>query len=237
MRSRGVRLDLFICMLLAALMFWGIWQVADYFGVLEKAFDAIGNAVSEEKEVADGEVGGFATEDTPIVSTMEEISQMAQDGKVFTIETTRMKYTNYGVFQGGNYDWRILRLEGNYAIAVKLNTKKIKRGENIDDMTLPVGQVIPEAPAALDEMQKCIEGTDDTLIIDAYIDMDGEAKATYISSTMQATMIIIWIISAVIPLLLFALYIVSVLWIHSFFAKRGIFPPVFPGRENKKKKG
>ena len=39
MRSRGVRLDLFICMVLAAFMFWGIWQVGSYFGVLEKAFD------------------------------------------------------------------------------------------------------------------------------------------------------------------------------------------------------
>lgn len=237
MRSRGVRLDLFICMVLAALMFWGIWQVGSYFGVLEKAFDAIGKAVSEEKEVADGEVGGFATEDTPVVSTMEEIVQMAQEGKVFTIETTRTRYTNYGLFQGGNYEWRILCLEGDQAIAVKLNSKKIKRGESIDDALLPVGQVIAEPPAVLDQMKDAVEGTEDTLIIDAYIDMDGEAKATYISPTMQTAMVIIWMITAVMPLGVFALYIVSVLWIHSFFAKRGIFPPVFPGRENKKKKG
>lgn len=227
---RGVRLDLFICMIIAGALFAGIWFVGDKIGLLELVFDGIEAMVDGSKDVPDGEVGGYATEDTPCVSTVQELAVMAQEGKTFTIETSSGKYSNYGVLSGTDYDWHILELDDGRAIALKLNTKKIQDSESSWKNILPVGKIVPEEPEILEDMAEMLSDSSLVYISDAYIDMDGEAKTTYISGGMKAAILIMGIGVMVMPIALFVLYIAAILWIHSLFVKKGIFPPVFPNR-------
>ena len=88
-----------------------------------------------------------------------------------------------------------------------------------------------EEPEILDDMADMLSDTDVVYITDAYVDMDGEAKATYISTGMKSAMVIIGIATMLIPIALFALYIVTIFWIHSLFVKKGIFSPVFPNKK------
>lgn len=228
---KRIRLDLFICMIIATALFAGIWFAGDKIGLIDMAFDKIGNLVDSTEDVPDGEVGGYATEDTPRVSTTQEMVNMAQENKTFTVETSAVKYSNYGLLTGEEYEWRILKLDDGRAIALKLNTEKIQdsntRGINI----LPVGKVVLEEPEILDDMADMLSDTDVVYITDAYVDMDGEAKSTYISAGMKSAMMIIGIATMLIPIALFALYIVTIFWIHSLFVKKGIFPPVFPNKK------
>lgn len=80
---RKIRLDLFICMIIAGVLFAGIWFVGDKIGLFDIVFEGIGTMVDGSQDVPDGEVGGYATEDTPRVSTMQEVVAMARAGKTF----------------------------------------------------------------------------------------------------------------------------------------------------------
>ena len=155
---------------------------------------------------------------------------MANMEQTFTVETSTVKYSNYGVLTGAEYDWRILTLDDGSAFAVKLNSKKIQDGEALGENILPVGKVVLEEPEILEKAKEMLEGSGKTLIYDAYIDMDGEAKATYISGGMKTAMLIMGIGSMIMPFVLFAVYIAATLWVHSIFVKKGIFPPVFANR-------
>ena len=228
---KRIRLDLFICMIIATALFAGIWFVGDKIGLLEMVFDKIGNIVDRTQDVPDGEVGGYATEDTPRVSTIQEMVNMAQENKTFTVETSAVKYSNYGLLTGKEYEWRILKLDDGGAIALKLNTEKIQDSNSRGINILPVGKVVLEEPEILDDMADRLSGTDVVYITDAYVDMDGEAKATYISAGMKSAMVTIGISSMITPIVLFVLYIVTTLWIHSLFVKKGIFSPVFPNKK------
>ena len=226
---RRIRLDLFICMLLATALFAGIFFVGDKLDLMEKFFDGLETVVTGTKDVPDGEVGGYATADTLRVSNVEELAAAAQEGKTFTVETSSVKYTNFGVFTGDNYDWRILKLDDGVCFAVKLNTKKIQNGDELSTKILPVGKLVEEAPGALEDMKEELEGADIAgFIVDVYIDMDGEANSTYVSPNTNTVMIVLSVVMSALPLLLFVLYMVTIFAIHSVFVKKGIFPPVFP---------
>ena len=234
MRSRGVRLDLFICMIIVGAIFVGIFTVTEKLGVLDTAFDVIGTLVDGSKKVADGEVGGKATPKTPRASSMEDVVKLSQQGKAFTIETGSVNYYNYGTFVGDNYEWRILEIDDDNAMAVRLNTNNIQDGDSVYTEILPVGRVVFEAPGALEEMQEAIRGEDIAFVTNAYIDMDGKANATYINPMMQSTMILVTLAGPIFGLLAFILYILAVLGVHAIFVKLGLFPPVFTPKSGKK---
>lgn len=223
-----IRFDLFICMVIAGALFAAVWFVGDKLQLNKGVYDVISNIVDVSEEVSDGEVGGYPTQDTPIVSNMQEVAMMAQAGKSFSIEISTARLAKYGVLNGKEYDWRILELADGGYIAAKVNSKKIQDSEMVGNYILPVGKVVMEEPEVLDEMIELLTGSTGIYVPDAYIDMDGEAKTSYISPGMETAMIIMTIISMVKPYILFALYIIAVLWIHSLFAKKGIFPPIFP---------
>lgn len=233
MRRKGIRLDLFICMIIAAVIFAGIWFVGDKLGVGDKLLSGADTLVAGGKDVPDGEIGGYATDDTPRISTVEELVAVAQEGKTFTVETRAVKYLNYGTFVGENYEWRILKLNDGRAMAVKLNKDKIQENDSGTHI-LPVGKMVLEQPGALEDMREAVSGTDTALVVDAYIDMDGEAKATYMSIGQRVAMVVINVLMVVLPIVMFVLYIVSVFAIHSIFVKKGIFSPVFPNKNAEK---
>lgn len=227
MRRRGVRLDLFICMIIVTAIFWGLFTLTEKLGVLDIAFDAIGTLVDGGSNVADGEVGGRATPNTPRATSMQDLVEFSRRGQTFTIETRAVEYYNYGTFVADNYEWRILEIDDNNAMAVKLNIDNIQDTNGFNDKILPVGRIVVEQPGALDEMQEMVSGEDFTLITNAYIDMDGEANATYISPMLQGSMILITLAGPVMGILAFVIYILSIFGVHAIFVKLGIFPPVF----------
>ncbi len=232
MRVRKIRLDLFICMLIAMAIFAGIGYVGGKLGVVDKVIDAVGTALDGSRDVPDGEVGGYATDDTPRASTMKDLVELAENNQTFTIETEATKYLNYGTFVGEDYEWRVLKLDDDVAMAVKLNVDKIQDAEDSYDNILPVGRIIREEPGALDEMREMLSDGDVNFIVDAYIDMDGEANSTYISPNQQSAMMIAGVLMAGVPLLVFVLFMVTIFAIHAIFVKMGIFPPVFAKRES-----
>ncbi len=227
MRRRGVRLDLFICMIIVTAIFWGLFTLTEKLGVLDTAFDVIGTLVDGGNNVADGEVGGRATPNTPRATSMQDLVEFSQRGQTFTIETSAVKYYNYGTFVADNYEWRILKIDDNNAMAVKLNVDNIQDTNGFNDKILPVGRIVVEQPGALDEMQKMVSGEDFTLITTAYIDMDGEANKTYISPMLQGSMILITLAGPLFGILAFVIYILAIFGVHAIFVKLGIFPPVF----------
>ena len=227
MRSRGVRLDLFICMIIVTAIFWGLFTLTEKFGVLDLAFDAIETLVDGSSNVEDGEVGGRATPDTPRATSMQDLVEFSQRGQTFTIQTSAVKYLNYGTFVGDNYEWRILKIDDNNAMAVRLNTDNIQNANGFNDKILPVGRIVVEEPGALDEMREMVSGQDFTLITTAYIDMDGEANKTYLSPMLQGSMVLLTFAGPVLGILAFVIYILAIFGVHAIFVKLGIFPPVF----------
>lgn len=229
---RSIRIDLFICMVIATALFAGIFFVGDKLDLMEKIFDGLEAVVNDTKDVPDGEVGGYATDDTLRVSNVEELAAAVQEGKTFTVETSAVMYSNYGVFTGDNYDWRILKLDDDVCFAVKLNTKKIQNGDDISTKILPVGKLVEEAPGALEDMKEELADANIAgFIVDVYIDMDGEANSTYVSPNTNTVMIVLSVVMSALPLVLFVLYMVTIFAIHSIFVKKGIFPPVFPNKK------
>lgn len=227
MRSRGVRLDLFICMIIVTAIFWGLFTLTEKLGVLDIAFDAIGGLVEGSNNVEDGEVGGRATSTTPRATSMQDLVEFSQRGQTFTIETRSVKYYNWGTFVGDNYEWRILEIDDNNAMAVKLNVDNIQDTNGFNDKILPVGRIVVEQPGALDEMLDMVSGADVNLITTAYIDMDGEANKTYVSPMLQGSMILITLAGPVLGIVVFALYILAIFGVHAIFVKLGVFSPVF----------
>lgn len=234
MRRRGVRLDLFICMIIVTAIFWGLFNLSEKLGVLDMAFDVIGTFVEGGHNVADGEVGGRATSDTPRANSMQDLVEFSQRGQTFTIETSAVKYYNYGTFVADNYEWRILKIDDNNAMAVKLNVDNIQDTNGFNDKILPVGRIVVEQPGALNEMQEMVSGQDFTLVSTAYIDMDGEAKKTYISPMLQGSMILITLAGPVLGILAFVIYILAIFGVHAIFVKLGVFPPVFTPKGGQK---
>ncbi len=219
MRSRGVRLDLFICMVLAALIFYGVYQGGAF--VVERV-----SAAKDAQEVqvqVGNEVGYAPSEDVPVVETFQEL---AEHSDRFAMAMNEAALYSNGTITGENYEWRFVEIE-DYIIAARVNMDNITDAPNSSSkIMLPVGRVIVEEPEILGEMRERFEG-DGTIIVDAYIDMDGEANTTVVPFYQNFLTTFGMILIALVPILLFAAYIGAVFGIHAIGYKIGIFPPVF----------
>ncbi len=232
MYMRRMRFDLFICFFLTLLIGYGIITIGEKAGFAEWLGSAASKAVNSHiQEVPDGEVGGYATKDTPRVQTLEDLQLAAEKNQVFTVETNAVKYYNMGTFEGDNYEWRILELDDGSCFAVRLNTSRIAEAEDSFETILPVGKLVLSPPEALEEMKAAMEKMDGTFYIDAYIDMDGEANTTYISPSMENFMVFNSFLLTLAPVIVVALIILGTFGIHRIFVKLNIFPPVFAGRK------
>jgi len=229
---RRMRFDLFICFFLTLLIGYGIITIGEKAGFAEWLGGAASKVMDNHtQEVPDGEVGGYATKDTPRVQTLEDLQLAAGQNQVFTVETNAVKYYNWGTFEGDNYEWRILELDDGSCFAVKLNTSKIVKAEDGFNTILPVGKLVLSEPEALDAMKAAMEKTGDTFYVDVYIDMDGEANATYKSPSMENFLMFNSFLLSLLPVIVVALIILVTFGIHRIFVKLNIFPPIFAGRK------
>ena len=218
MRSRGVRLDLFICMVLAALIFYGVYEGGSF--VIEK-MSAVKDSVETQASVGN-ETGCIPSEDVPVVETFRELGD---HGDCFTFTMNRVRLYDNGSIVGENYEWRFVEIE-DYIIAARVNMDNLTEGSSYTYVTLPVGRLILAEPEVLDEMQVQFRG-EGTIIDDAFIDMDGAANSTKISAFQDSLMTFGMLLVVFVPIVLFAAYIGLVFGIHAIGYKLGIFPPVF----------
>lgn len=225
-RVRRMRLDLFICFVIALAIYSGMFLVAEKLHITER----IGNVISSVghsriQEVPDGEVGGYATDDVTRVYSADDLVNCVMEGKTFTTEVSPVKYYNMGTFVGDNYEWRILKLDDGSCFAVRINSDKII--ENGTKHILPVGRVVEEEPEVLDEMMRAMENAEGNFCTNVYIDMDGEANASKTGVAFGVVKIIGFVMLAFIPFLAFAVLILLVFGIHRIFVECHVFPPVF----------
>ncbi len=230
-----IRLDLFVCLLVAGAILCGVGYLLFTFVPWDEVIDSVGEMVSNTQDVEDGEVGGYATDDIPRAESFEELAYFARNDEEFTIEAPVTKCYNYGTFVAEEHEWRILKLEDGCLIAILLNKDKVIEGDDYDDPDIfPVGRVVLEEPAALEDMLDMV-GDDAGLVEDGYIDMDGEANYTYLGTGYKAAATLVVVISSLLPLLVFALWIFMTLKMHAVLFYKGIFSEIYTDRFFKKK--
>lgn len=69
----------------------------------------------QSTNILDGEIGGFATEDTPRIEPEEEALRKT-DG-TFTMEVKSVKFLNRGSVTGDEYSWHMMELENGRLVA------------------------------------------------------------------------------------------------------------------------
>ena len=224
MRVRRVRLDLLICMFLAFLVCAGVFKVWEW--TCEKGvYDGLFALFEEEKvEIPEGEIGSYATDETPRVTCFDELATY-ENG--FTMEVNAVRLYNYGTISGETADWRMMRLDDDVMVALKVNEDNIQKTSD-GKLLLPVGEVVYGEPEIIDELEETATRNGYDWLTDGYIDMLGEAKQSTVSEPIsQGIMLLI----GCLPVVFFAIYIALVFGIHAVFCKMGIFPPVFTPKE------
>lgn len=229
MRIVRMRWDMAICFFLAVATIVGLFKLDEKTKFSDKVFHVISSIKlpgEGNKDVSDGEVGGYATDDLPVLETEEEIRDC--DG-YFTIKMTLSEfYDMYTVpAQKENYEYKVIELENNKLLAVKLNKAKVQKVEkdNRTIVTLPTGVCVYEDSEVYEKMKKWYEEYD--IIDDFYIDMDGKAKSNQIANSISTGEMIFFIFMEVgLPVLFMAFAIGVVLLYHVIGVKIGIFPPL-----------
>lgn len=231
MRVVRMRWDMAICFFLMVATVFGLIKLDEKIGFAEKAIDAISSMElpGDNTDVPDGEVGGYATEDLPILETEEELREC--DG-YFTMKMTPARLYNMGSVQGKKYSWRILKLDNDKLVAAKFNSDKIQevKDGSLDMVILPTGKCVYEDSEAYAIMKEQ-HGNHD-IIDDFYIDMDGKAESS--KALPSWTMLFLVVIEIGVPVLFLAFMLGVTMMYHAIGVKIGIFPPIFV--RNKKKK-
>lgn len=229
MRIVRMRWDMAICFFLAVATIVGLFKLDEKTKFSDKVFHVISSIKlpgEGNKNVKDGEVGGYATEDLPVLETEEEIRDC--DG-YFTIKLKLKSFNSMNAVSvhEENYRYMLLELEDDKLLAVKLNKDKAQKveEENSTMVILPTGVCVYEDSEVYEIMKKKYEEYD--IIDDFYIDMDGKAKSNTITTSISTgEMIFFAIMNIGMPVLFMAFAIGVVLLYHVIGVKIGIFPPL-----------
>lgn len=218
MRYRRIRYDVFFCLLIA----FGAAYLAGM--VVDKITARTYETYLESKEVADGEVGGVATDDIYRVTCVDDI----RTHDLFTLETEGITYRNEGQAYFGSIYCYNVELPSGERVAMCINNKKVvSEGDYYTGInTLPVGRLV-EADLSEDETfmeQMNYKGEMPLSATDFYVDMVGEGshvgEKTYKEGYRNWAQIIV-------GFLVFAL-------VHNLGARIGIFPYFFASKRVRK---
>lgn len=223
-RLRG---DMAICFALTILCVIGISKLDEKTGFFERGFDAVEEALSTDssKVVPDGEIGGFATEDTLRINPEEDA--LRNTNGAFTMEVNYVDVINRGTVTGNEYEWHMMELENGKLVAIRINFDKIQDVQkgNFNNAVLPVGVCVYSEDCEAYHLIRQ-RWNDCEVIDDFYIDMDGEAG--YSKTIPQGIVMgILVAIHILIPILIFGLLLGLTLLFHRIGYRLGIFPPLF----------
>lgn len=162
-KARWGRTDLWISLVVAvfvaAVLAWGVNTF-----VLERAYGG--------PSVPDGEVGGYASADTPRAGSL---SDMEQSG-TFTVELLGISYQMGSSAVVDGHTWRLLELPSGETVAAAVNEEAVqKKSLDIYNVAtiLPAGRLV-EAP--LDgAVLEALGGPEALGVTDRYVDMLGSA--------------------------------------------------------------
>lgn len=191
-----------ICFVIAAYIVGSCIIAFQTYGMpeLKKVFDS----VDTSNPVADGEVGGKPTEDTFVVSTYEDLQIAMENDYLFTVE---MSYIYYGGFTGSNYEWKVVKIDDFYFLAL-INMENKVEIDKLHDKS-PVCRIVKEASEVQD---KLVERIGEKAVTGYYLDMDGAAKSTYISKSDKRLIGIIYLLLGIGFLMIIPLMIVLTFW-------------------------
>ena len=220
MRIYRMRFDMWLCLLLAFGVAWLAGKGVDR--VTEQTYESY----SESRQVADGVVGGVATDDIYRITCIDDI----RSHELFTLETEGISYRNEG---GGYFGGRFLdsvELPSGERVAMFINNGNVvSDGDYFTGMnTLPVGRLV-EADLAADESfmnQINYDGSRPLTATDFYVDMVGEggrvSKESYQEGYKTWVQIIVGCIAFGV--------------IHNLGARIGIFPYIIVPKRLRRKK-
>lgn len=216
MRIYKIRFDVLICILLSALVVFGVSKVLPVF------YSYLYNRYTQAHMVSDGDVGGKAGEDVYRVQSVEEI--LSHDTFTVQVGHSSVMIADTGYF-GDNYLLN-LELPSGERVAACINDDARQRNDEEDYYIMPVGKVV-EADLSKDvEFMSRIERSGALSRTDFYLDMNGNGGSGLVSVERYDEQYTLYI-KAVVAILSFIVF-------HTIGCRMGLFPRLMP---IKKKKG
>lgn len=220
MRVYRMRFDVWLSFLLAFGVAWLVGLGVDKITV--QTYEDY----RESRQVADGEVGGIATDDVYRITCIDDI----RSHELFTLETEGITYRNEG---GGYFETRFLNsvlLPSGERVAMWINNENVVSDKDYYTgiNTLPVGRVV-EADLAADESfmnQINHDGEHPLTATDFYVDMVGEGGYVSEDSYQESHRTWAQVIAGFIAFCI----------IHNLGARIGIFPYIIAPKRLRRQK-
>lgn len=210
MRYHYLRFDVWLCLLLSFLISFIPVKIAEK--ILPKSYESY----VEEHIVADGEIGGVASESVYKAQSVEDLLSH----ETFTVVSPGIEYCNRGAGYHNGYYMYALTLPSGERIAAVINSDSIQRtGESIydGDTILPVGHIVYDNLLNDKYFLDQIEHSEELSRTDFYIDMLGEGGKVSQEDYTEAPLMMIQLMTIFVTFPIF----------HSIGAKLGIFPYFF----------
>lgn len=211
MRRRLLPFDIWLCLLLAALVAWGTGTIAEY--VAQKMYK---KEVQVHTPVA-GQVGGpAATSDFQVQSVADLFEH-----EIFTVQSRGIEYRNRGAgYYNGKY-FQALTLPSGELVAAWINEESVQMVDGSDyytsDKLLPLGRVVYEDLTQNETFLGQIQFRESLSRTDFYIDMVGDTAVLNEEQAIETPKLVVQLLTIVVffPLL------------HAGGSKMGLFPAYF----------
>ncbi len=210
MRYHHLRFDIWLCLLLSFLLGCGFGKILE--NILPKKYQEY----VLKHQVEEGEIGGFAKEDTKRAESVEDLLKY----ETFTIVSPGIEYRNKGAGYYKGYYMYAVTLPSGEKVAAKIKNDSVKHsGDSIysGDSILPVGKIVKENLEKEETFLNQIEYKEPLSRHDFYIDMVGNggivSEEDYVKTPVLMTQVLT--VFATFPIF------------HALGAKIGIFPYFF----------
>lgn len=217
MRYHQLRFDIWLCLLLAFLCSLIPTKIAE--NILPKKYEEY----VEEHKVAEGKIGGIATEEVVRAESVEDLLK----NETFTVISPGIEYRNKGA---GYYDNRYLQaltLPSGERVAAWIKEDSVQHeNESIysGDSILPVGEVVYEDLTKNSTFLGQIEFKEPLSRTDFYIDMVGSGGTVSQEDYTEVPILMMQIATVFIMFPIF----------HAIGSKVGIFPYFFAPKKKTK---
>lgn len=216
MRRRSLRFDIWVCLLAAYLVGFGVGKIMDQINSSRY------EEYVEEHTAKEGDVGSKAGKNVVRVNNIKELLE----NKTFTVVSPGIKYRNEG---GGYYEGKFfqsLALPSGERVAVYINEESVQHSDEsiyTGEATLPIGKVVKEDLKKEETFINQIEHKDPLTRTDFYIDMVGQGAKMSEEDYKETGKVIPQFIAGIITFCL----------CHTIGSKLGIFPAFFSFKKRK----
>lgn len=211
MRRKLLPFDVWLCLLLSALVAWGTGTAA------EKIAQTIYEKDVEAHAPVAGQIGGPATETVFRAQNVEDLLTH----ETFTVPSHGIEYRNRGAgYYGGKY-FQALTLPSGELVAAWINEESVQMVGGSDyytsDKLLPLGRVVYEDLKQNETFLSQIQFREPLSRTDFYIDMVGDTAVLDEEQAIETPKLVVQLLTVVIFFPLF----------HAAGSKLGLFPAYF----------